>query len=430
MSSNEASENLLKQLNANLTPENRARRRVLLRPNGKIRSIPRKTQKRTNSGESYLENTAAEISFENIQQGNVMANFHNSYDHGRYYHAKNIPDILSRYGYDPHTRRPLTRNQITTYSASINGDMTGVQVPPDYNTLYPSPSRSSVIPTSLPPLLPRPVGIPPQLPRPVGIPPLSSTRVLPSLPPPAARPVSISFLMLTGTRFNNVPFQSNDPMYRVVERFQELRGVNPIRGFIEFIGIPLRRSGNDEENPFLVQKFLAFMSGYRNVSKNLSEPIYYFNQHYDPTMMLHVRSNMSRFGILDVMFYPPVSFDVLYPRNNVPASNTSNSLNRLTLESQWIDIRNEATEYAITRFATWLEEHPNDYALYKTQQFTPALLTFTESLKKEVIERIEKNAQDYVDSYLKLQANRSQPLRRNRPQNRRTRRARKNRRSQ
>lgn len=355
--------------------EEQRKRRVSIRPNGKIRPVPK--------------NTSAEISFDDIQQGNVMANFQGEYDFGRYYKAKNIDTLLkSQFPINPQTRRAILRDQIETYSASLNGNMNGTHVPPSFNSLYPR----------------LPIGL-----------------------HAAAQPVNtlVRFRTLAGRNYTDT-FRTDQAMSSLVQRFNEFRNRPEVLGFIDFVGIPLRESAHPDQNQpvsFLLYPFLSLTSGYRNVSKDLSRPLGDFNIHNDPNMDLFVVPRQSRVGLLSIMINHPESYEALY---SIPHPEVSDSDWENTLNDKWIAIRNEVSAFIVGAFVSWLTDHQNEYSMYKYSQFSGTLLDYTEVLLKQALEVFEKKINEVVEEYNKLAGGK----RKQRKQAKKTKKTRKNRRSQ
>ena len=62
------------------------------------------------------------IMYDTINHGNIMANFHDEFQRGRYYKKANVQRLLTaRNPVNPHTREPLKRGNITYYTAKMSG---------------------------------------------------------------------------------------------------------------------------------------------------------------------------------------------------------------------------------------------------------------------------------------------------------------------
>ena len=62
------------------------------------------------------------IMYDTINHGNIMANFHDEFQRGRYYKKANVQRLLTaRNPVNPHTREPLKRANITYYTAKMSG---------------------------------------------------------------------------------------------------------------------------------------------------------------------------------------------------------------------------------------------------------------------------------------------------------------------
>lgn len=95
--------------------EEKQKLKTSIRPNGKIRPIPKNAQ--------------SQISLNDIKPGNALANFHDEYLYDRFYKAENVEQLLKTTGQNPFTRQSLTRTNIEPYYASINGDTGGKTIP-------------------------------------------------------------------------------------------------------------------------------------------------------------------------------------------------------------------------------------------------------------------------------------------------------------
>lgn len=89
--------------------EEKRKLKTSIRPNGKIRPIPKHAQ--------------AQISLNDIQPGNEMANFHDEYLYDRFYKAEDVEQLLKTTAQNPFTREPLREVNVQSYYASINGNI-------------------------------------------------------------------------------------------------------------------------------------------------------------------------------------------------------------------------------------------------------------------------------------------------------------------
>jgi hypothetical protein len=71
---------------------------------------------------SYNINSGIEnsITFDKIQNGNIMVNFHGEKNLGRYY-KKSTYNALANPKRNPHTRKNINKNNLTIYKAKVGG---------------------------------------------------------------------------------------------------------------------------------------------------------------------------------------------------------------------------------------------------------------------------------------------------------------------
>ena len=90
------------------------------------RRSSRSSSSRRSSSNLPTKNIAANaenaIMYDTINHGNIMANFHDEFQRGRYYKKANVQRLLTaRNPVNPHTREPLKRANITYYTAKMSG---------------------------------------------------------------------------------------------------------------------------------------------------------------------------------------------------------------------------------------------------------------------------------------------------------------------
>ena len=91
-----------------------------------INNNNRNSNNNSNNSDLPTKNIAANaenaIMYNTISNGNIMANFHDEFQRGRYYKKANVQRLLTtRNPVNPHTRAPLKKANITYYKAKISG---------------------------------------------------------------------------------------------------------------------------------------------------------------------------------------------------------------------------------------------------------------------------------------------------------------------
>ena len=223
--------------------------------------------------------------------------------------------------------------------------------------------------------------------------------------------VNIRFRTLVGKKYETT-VSNNSKMSFIVKEFGRLRGEDEIMNYIHFIGIPTNR---DKTDFFLKPALDMYTSNRRqNIAKDLSKKLKDYNEN-DTSLDIFIVNNISHFGILSTTFHKPNSF------KNLENSYINSNIN---LQSIWINISNELTNFVREKLRLWLSQHPTDYNKYKLSFITSALLAYGNDLKRETKELLDKKVKEVIDEYSIRPSNN----RRTR-NNRRNRRTRKNRRS-
>ena len=100
--------------------EEKRKLKTSIRPNGKIRPIPK--------------NSATQILLNDIQPGNTLVNFHDEYLYDRFYKPTEVEQIMKTTRQNPLTRKALQNSELETYLASVNGNTGGKTISEDEYT--------------------------------------------------------------------------------------------------------------------------------------------------------------------------------------------------------------------------------------------------------------------------------------------------------
>ena len=100
--------------------EEKRKLKTSIRPNGRIRPIPKNSQ--------------TQILLNDIQPGNSLVNFHDEYLYDRFYTPQEVEHILKTTRQNPLTRKPLLNSELETYLASVNGNTGGKTISEDEYT--------------------------------------------------------------------------------------------------------------------------------------------------------------------------------------------------------------------------------------------------------------------------------------------------------
>lgn len=319
--------------------EEQEKKKISIRPNGKIRPIPK--------------NTEAELSYNVINPGNTMINFQNEYLHQRHYKDETVKKLLETGALNPFTRVPIQQSNLQPYLASINGDVGGKTIEnlsepliEDYTTVLVKYIR--------PPLFSQ------------------STFYGFSLTP--------VYQGITPVQQNDMIYSKNDTIGRVLRHYTKVRNLHehPAEILIKTFGI------RDTPDSYLISPFYKVKKDNVLIT-DYSQPLSTFIEPHT-TVVFSVEA--STVNIIRDVFASSIVEGLELPANVNPR-----------VRGFWFSLQSDAYSKAKSLFLTWLGENNDEAYYYMNGTFTENTLKkgseIRDIVRKRTAETVEKLSKMY-----------------------------------